>query len=136
MGIPTTDDAWKRHGVYGDSLIYGGTNHNKFYNRYANKFINGVNPSDINPDNLKNGDFVDLMKGANNQNNRLAESGRGNSHSGTIFKPYGDKGPAYVLHNIGGPVYVDPLDKFGNTKKWSIMSIRRPGSKEHPYYED
>ena len=95
-----------------------------------------MKPSDINPDSLKTGDFVDLLKGANNHNNRLAESGRGNSHTGTIFKPYGNTGPAYIIHNENGPVYVDPLGEFGPTKTWTIMSVRRPGSKEHPYYKE
>jgi hypothetical protein len=76
---------------------------------------------------------VDLLKGANNASNKLAESGRGNSHTGTIFKPYGNEGPAYVIHNTGGDIYIDPLNEFGKTKTWTIMSVRRPGTKENPY---
>lgn len=135
LNLPTTGDAWTRHGVYGDSLIYGEENHNKIYTRQLSKVLNGINPSNIDPNNLKSGDFVDLMRDTKlgGKNDKLAAKGRGNTHTGTIFKPYGDRGPAYIVHNVGGPVYVDPLGKFGSLNTWSIMGIRRPGSKEHPY---
>ena len=135
LGIPTTDHAWNRRGVYGDSLIYGGLDHNKIYTRPIGKVINGLKPSQLDVNNLKSGDFVDLYTEGSGHNSEAA-TGRGNSHTGTIFKPYGNTGPAYIIHNVGGPVYVDPLSSFGPTHTWSIMGIRRPGSKEHPYYEE
>lgn len=142
LGLRTTEDAWDRYGEFGDSIIYGDSNHNRIYGRILNKVISGINPSSINPDKLKSGDFVDIMRDTNSltggETDRLSAQGRGNTHTGTIFKPYGDaKGyPAYIIHNVGGDVYVDPLGNFGPLKTWSIMGIRRPGTKEHPYYED
>ena len=134
LGVPTTDHAWFRRGVYGDSLIYGSQNHNRIYGRYPGKLIKSLTAEDINPNNLKSGDFVDLYTEGSGHNPEAAY-GRGNSHTGTIFKPY-ENGPAYIIHNINSDVYVDPLSKFGPTHTWGIMGIRRPGSKEHPYYED
>ena len=131
MGKPTTGHAWTRHGVYGDSLIYGSPDHNKIYGRYINKLTNSVLPTQINPDKLESGDMVDLYT-EGSPNNSLAKEGRGNSHTGTVFKPYGKTGPAYIVHNTSG-VYVEPLAKFGPTHTWAIMGIRRPGTKEHPY---
>lgn len=136
LGVPTTGDAWTRHGVYGDSLIYGEKDHNKWYSRPVNKFFNSVKISDIDTNNLKNGDIVDLYNEGSNSNKKAAK-GRGNSHTGTIYKPYGDDtpGPTYILHNVGGSTYIDPLGGgvFGNDHLYGIMGIRRPGSKEHPY---
>lgn len=136
LGLPTTGDAWTRHGVYGDSLIYGELDHNKIYSRPVGKVINGLKPSQLDISNLQTGDFVDLYTEGSGHNSEAA-TGRGNSHTGTIFKPYGDRGPAYIIHGgLNKKAYVDPLAQFGPTHTWSIMSIRRPGSKEHPYYED
>ena len=136
LGLPTTGDAWNRYGVYGDTLIYGQSNHNKFYTRPVGKVINGLRPDQLDPNNLKTGDFVDLYTEGSGHNAEAA-TGRGNSHTGTIYRPQGDKGPIYIIHGgINNRAYVDPLARFGPTRTWSIMSVRRPGSKEHPYYED
>lgn len=136
LGLPTTGDAWTRRGVYGDSLIYGGTNHNKIYTRPVGKVINGLRPDQLDPNNLKTGDFVDLYTEGSGHNSE-ATQGRGNSHTGTIYKPLGDNGPVYIIHGgLGDKVYVDPLDRFGPLSTWSIMGVRRPGSKEHPYYKE
>ena len=136
MGVPTTDHAWKREGVYGDSLIYGQADHNKIYGRYAGKLINSLRPSQIDPNNLQSGDFVDLYTEGSGHNEEAKKTGRGNSHTGTVFKPYGKTGPAYIIHNVGGDVYVDPLASFGPLHTWGMMGIRRPGSKEHPFIKE
>ena len=136
LKLPTTGDAWNRYGVWGDTLTYGQPDHNKFYTRPVGKVINGLRPDQLDPNNLKTGDFVDLYTEGSGHNAEAA-TGRGNSHTGTIYRPQGDKGPVYIIHGgINERVYVDPLAQFGPTHTWSIMSVRRPGSKEHPYYED
>lgn len=132
MGRPTTGDAWTREGVYGDELIYGDANHNKAYGRYTQKLLGSVRPSEIDPSQLQNGDFVDLYTEGSPHNSEAA-TGRGNSHTGTIFKSGNN---AYIIHNISGKVYVDPLANFGPLHTWAIMGIRRPGTKEHPYYKE
>jgi len=49
----------------------------------------------------------------------------------------GDNGPVYIIHGgFNDKVYIDPLDRFGPLSTWSIMGVRRPGSKEHPYYKE
>lgn len=131
MGRPTTGNAWTREGIYGDELIYGDVDHNKAYGRYTQKLLGSVRPSEIDPNQLQNGDFVDLYTEGSSHNSEAA-TGRGNSHTGTIFKSGNN---AYIIHNISGKVYVDPLAKFGPLHTWAIMGIRRPGTKEHPYYK-
>lgn len=134
MGKPTTDHAWFRRGVYGDSIIYDKKqNLLNTVSRPLAKVFNSINPSEIDPNNLQSGDFVDLYTEGSSYNSE-ASKGRGNSHTGTIYKPYNNR--AYVIHNVNGDVWVDPLNTFGNTKKWAITRISRPGTKEHPYFVD
>lgn len=125
MGRPTTGHAWTRHGVYGDSVIF---DRSLLRHAWLNRVVSGTPDAD----NLKSGDIVDLNGYTSHYNERASREGRGNSHTGTVWKP-NNNGPAWIIHNINGTVYMDPLSKFSNiiTSPWRISRVSRPGTKEH-----
>jgi len=135
MGRPTTSNAWTRVGVYGDSLITGSD-----LPHIKNKVLTGIQKLaenvavDDDPQNLQSGDIVDLYSPVSHYNKRATREGRGNSHTGTIFRP-DPEGPAWVIHNVNGKIYVDPYSKFTSLPDiyWKATRVSRPGTKDHPY---
>ena len=130
VGKPTAGDAWTSTGIFGDSLIYGDegkrTNLPQFLNvpRMLGKRI-----SNINRDRLETGDIVDLYGVSSRYGRRAAREGRGNSHSGRIYKPEGSEGPTYVIHNVNGDILVEPLGNFTRLfSPWGITRISRPAA--------
>lgn len=148
LGHPTTNNAWDTFGIYGDStLINGYSPKIGPYTTLGHTILNNAAASNvqrnINNVNLQSGDYVDLFSPLSHYNKRAWQQGtlnRSNSHTGVIYQPInGDRQKTYVIHNVGGKVYVDPIGEFFLTRqngipKWRITGIHRPGTKEHPYY--
>lgn len=84
---------------------------------------------------VQNGDIVDLYWGRSPHRREAERYGRGNSHTGRIFKP--NNNDVYVIHNVSGKIKIQPLNSFN---KWSdllhpnkgfhIKQIRRPFTKQ------
>lgn len=107
LGLPTTGDAWYRKGYYGDSVILN-------QNELENQNIQNIK------DRVQSGDIVDMIGTHKNK------PGRGNSHTGNIFKPLGNNGPTYIIHNIHGSINVDPIDDLMRGNLWRPTRIARP----------
>ena len=117
VGRPVAGDAWTARGIYGDSVIYN------------NPLKLPISKSVENE--LQNGDIVDLYWGRSPHLREAQKHGRGNSHTGRIFKP--NNKDIYVIHNVSGKIKIQPFDTFN---KWSdflhpnrhfrIKQIRRP----------
>ena len=137
--IPTAGDAWTASGIYGDSVLYGNTNKPTKLPMWINdQLMFSRRVRHIDRDNLQTGDIVDLHRVGSSYNRRAAREGRGNSHTGRIYKPIGMNGPTYVIHNEGGHIKVDPIGLFIGPRskcrsKWGITRIARPGTQYHPY---
>lgn len=120
VGRPTAGDAWTTKGIFGDSVLY-------------NKQLFGL-PDSIAQD-LQNGDIVDLRWDNSKYASKSKKYGRGNSHTGRIFKP--NNTDTYVIHNTSGKIKIEPLTKFD--KYWSpyfyLTQIRRPFLKNKTNYE-
>jgi len=139
LGMPTTGNAWTRQGLYGDSLVYGAQNG---LIRNGNETLATVAAeapaviralqAQINPRNLKTGDVVDLFS-PTSVHVEEALAGRGNSHTGTIYKT--SDGSTYVFHNVAGYNRMEPLGKFTDNEnpKWGITRISRVGTINHQY---
>ena len=147
LDLPTSGNAWTRHGIYGDSVIIQSPNKKSDYwfgsegvkaKRLASdqgKYVS----DNIDNHELKTGDIVDMYyKGSDYQNRAFKEGDneRTNSHTGTILKTGHDKEHTYVVHSTGNGLRVDPIGTLlgsGFLKKSYITGIRRPGSKNHKY---
>lgn len=115
VGRPTAGDAWTTRGIFGDSILY-------------NRQLSGL-PDSI-AQNLQNGDIVDLRWDASPHAKESKQYGRGNSHTGRIFKP--NNIDTYVIHNVSGKIKIEPLTKFDKylSRAFYLTQIRRPFSKK------
>lgn len=152
LGGHNTDmNAWDSKGVYGDSTIYNGYKYllkigpyNKITHTLQNLTAAGLTQSKLKNLNLQTGDVVDLYSMNSAHNDEAWKNGtqnRSNSHTGVIYQPYkGRKDLTWVIHNINGKIYVDPMSKFmvsesGANLDWAPTGFHRPGTKEHPYVD-
>lgn len=137
----TDGNAWDSKGVYGQKYLFDGNiipkigGYNKLYHNVSNgiaSLLGNIKVSSGNID-LKTGDVVGLFSTNSDHNNEAWYGGtnnRSNSHEGIVFQPEGRKDRTYIIHNINGKVYVDPITEFtGLTPGWGITSIYRPNKK-------
>ena len=139
VGKPTAGDAWTTKGIYGDSVIYKAPVQPVKNIGFLNDPILQFNKiTEIDRDKLETGDIVDLYNPSSHYVKRAEREGRGNSHTGRIYKPNGMEGPTYVIHNVNGNIKVDPIGKFFRPLHgaWNITRIARPGTSDHPYNEE
>lgn len=119
VGRPTAGDAWTTRGIFGDSVLY-------------NNPLGLAIPHDIGA-NVQNGDIVDLRWLFSPHAKEALKYGRGNSHTGRIFKP--NDTDTYVIHNVSGKIKIDPLSNFdvtNNLKNFAITQLRRPFTENDP----
>lgn len=121
IGRPTAGDAWTTRGIFGDSILY-------------NRSLFGL--PDSTAQNLQNGDIVDLIWDKSPSARKAKQYGRGNSHTGRIFKP--NKTDTYVIHEVGGKVKIEPLAKFDKymSRHFYLNQIRRPFTQKESYEKE
>lgn len=141
----TIGDAWTSHGMYGDSMLVNGYKYlpkigkyNKFMHTAQNLTAAAAVQSQLNNLDLQTGDVVGLYSANSDYNDRAWNEGtrnRSNSHEGLVFRPSKDKNQTYIIHNINGKVFVDPMSKFmvsesGLQLDWAPTYIMRPNKGE------
>lgn len=121
IGRPTAGDAWTTRGIFGDSILY-------------NRSLFGL--PDSTAQNLQNGDIVDLVWDKSPSARKAKLQGRGNSHTGRIFKP--NETDTYVIHEVGGKVKIEPLAKFDKymSRHFYLNQIRRPFTQKESYEKE
>ena len=139
----TIGDAWTSHGMYGDSMLVNGYKYlpkiggyNKFTHTAQNLLAATAVQSQLNNLDLQTGDVVGLYSANSDYNDKAWSEGtrnRSNSHEGIIFKPNKAKNQTYIIHNINGKVFVDPMSKFmvsesGLQLDWAPTYVMRPNS--------
>ena len=137
----TIGDAWTSHGMYGDSMLVNGYKYlpkigkyNKFMHTAQNLTAAAAVQSQLNNLDLQTGDVVGLYSANSDYNDRAWNEGtrnRSNSHEGLVFRPSKDKNQTYIIHNINGKVFVDPMSKFmvsesGLQLDWAPTYVMRP----------
>lgn len=150
LGPHKTDgNAWNRRGIYGDSTIFNGYkylpkigSYNKITHTLQNLAAAAAVQANFNNIDFQQGDIIDLYSANSAHNDEAWNEGtlnRSNSHTGVLYQPRpGYKKGTYILHNVNGTVYLDPISKFmvseqGPKLDWAITGVHRPGTKEHPY---
>ena len=136
IGKPTAGDAWTTKGIYGDSLIYGDTPSRSSLPAFLNvPRMLSKEIFNVERERLETGDIVDLYNPLSPYSPKASREGRGNSHTGRVYKPEGNNGPTYIIHNTGGNVWVEPLGNFLSPLKatFKITRIARPGTQNKPY---
>ena len=137
----TIGDAWTSKGMYGDSMLINGYKYlpkigkyNKFMHTAQNLAAATAVQSQLNNLDLQTGDVVGLYSANSAYNDKAWNEGtrnRSNSHEGMVFRPTNAKNQTYIIHNINGKVYVDPMSKFmvsesGLQLDWAPTYVMRP----------
>ena len=136
-------NAWDSHGMYGDSMLVNGYKYlpkigkyNKFIHTAQNLAAAAAVQSQLNNLDLQTGDVIGLYSANSSYNDKAWNEGtrnRSNSHEGLVFRPGRSKNQTYIIHNINGKVYVDPMSKFMVSKSglqldWAPTYVMRPKS--------
>ena len=134
-------NAWDSHGMYGDSMLVNGYKYlpkiggyNKVTHTLQNLAAATAVQSKLNNLDLQTGDVVGLYSANSSYNDKAWNEGtrnRSNSHEGLVFRPGKNKNQTYIIHNINGKVYVDPMSKFmvsesGLQLDWAPTYVMRP----------
>lgn len=136
-------NAWDSHGMYGDSMLVNGYKYlpkvggyNKITHTLQNLTAAAAVQSKINNLDLQTGDIVGLYSANSDYNDKAWREGtknRSNSHEGLVLKAgdSNEKNKTYIIHNINGKIYVDPMSKFmvsesGLQLDWAPTYVMRP----------
>lgn len=140
MGRPTTGNAWNTYGIFGDSVLING------YDSIAKLNVPRINinardmlAKDVVARNLSSidvhtGDIIGLSyKGSPYRFTATTNTKRNtpNTHTGrALVLPSGPEGRrAYVIHNVGGNVKVEPLRSMANPNNYvGVTNIIRPNA--------
>lgn len=147
----TTGNAWTSQGMFGEDVLFNGYrylpkigNYNKVSHTIQNMLASAATQLNLNNIDLQTGDVVGLYSYNSAHNDEAWNQGtnnRSNSHEGIVFRPFGDKrkDKTYIIHNINGKVYVDPISKFMVSEQgisnlnWAPTYVMRP--KQRPETE-
>ncbi len=140
----TIGNAWDSHGMYGETMLVNGYKYlpkigkyNNTIHKLQNTLASAAVQTQLNNLDLQTGDVVGLYSMNSAHNNEAWDQGtynRSNSHEGIVFRAGKDRNQTYIIHNINGKIYVDPMKKFlvsesGLNLDWAPTYVMRPNKK-------